>query len=187
MSIAAPFLSQSTYWYLTRASGLIALALFTATFALGLLTAGRVSSPRWPRFVTETLHRNLSLAALGLVVVHGVTLVLDEYVSISTADLVVPFVSGYLPLWTGLGAIAFDVLIVVVLTSLLRTRMSYGSWRYVHWLAYLGWPIALVHTIGIGSDRLWVLVVVGVSAVAVLGCGAFRLAGWRRAAMRRPL
>ena len=187
MSIAAPFFSQSTYWYLTRASGLIALGLFTVTFALGLLTAGRVSSPRWPRFVTETLHRNMSLASVAFVVVHAVTILLDDYVQVGVAEMVVPFIGGYLPLWVGLGAIAFDVLLVVVLTSLIRTKMSYRSWRIVHWLAYLGWPIALVHTIGIGSDRLWVLIVVGVSAVAVLGCGAYRLAGWRRAAMRRPL
>jgi sulfoxide reductase heme-binding subunit YedZ len=96
-------------------------------------------------------------------------------------------VSSYLPLWVGLGAIAFDVLIVLVLTSLLRTRMPYRAWRFVHWIAYAGWPVALVHTIGIGTDRIWVLGVVAASVLTVLACGGFRLAGWRKTAMRRPL
>jgi sulfoxide reductase heme-binding subunit YedZ len=187
MNVAAPFIGESTYWYITRASGFVSLSLFTIAFALGLLTAGRVSSPRWPRFVTETLHRNISLTAIGFILVHVGAILLDTFVAISPVDAVVPFVSSYFPFWTGLGAVAFDVIIVLILTSLLRTRLPYRVWRFVHWIAYLGWPIVLAHTIGIGTDRLWVLVVVGVSVTVVLGCGGYRLAGWRRAALRRPL
>lgn len=187
MITAAPLLTESTYWYLTRASGLISLGLFSAAAALGLLTAGRVWSPRWPRFVTESLHRSVSLVAVGMVVVHVVTILMDRYVKIEPIDAVVPFVSAYLPLWVGLGAIAFDVIIVLVLTGLLRTRMSRFAWRAVHWLAYLGWPVALAHTIGIGTDRLWVLAVVATSLMVVLLAGAYRVAGWRRVVVRRPL
>ncbi|HEV2780354.1 MAG TPA: ferric reductase-like transmembrane domain-containing protein [Actinophytocola sp.] len=187
MTTAAPLLSESTYWYLTRASGFISLVLFSVAFTLGLLTAGRVWSPRWPRFVTESLHRSVSLVAVCMVVVHVVTIVLDRFVKITLVDAVVPFVSGYVPLWTGLGTVAFDVIIVLVLTSLLRTRLSRSMWRAVHWLAYLGWPVALAHTIGIGTDRLWVLGVVAVSVVMVLSAGMYRVAGWRRVAIRRPL
>jgi sulfoxide reductase heme-binding subunit YedZ len=187
MNTAAPLLSESSYWYLTRASGFISLGLFSAAAALGLLTAGRVWSPRWPRFVTESLHRSVSLVAVGMVFVHVITILLDRYVKISPIDAIVPFVSAYLPLWVGLGAVAFDVIIVLILTSLLRTRLSRSAWRAVHWLAYLGWPVALAHTIGIGTDRLWVLAVVGVSVLSVLTAGAYRVSGWRRVAVRRPL
>ncbi len=187
MTSAAPLLSESTYWYLSRASGFVSLILFTASVALGLLTAGRVVSTSWPRFVTEGLHRNVSLATVAFVLVHALTITLDEYVGIGILAAVVPFVSGYLPLWVGLGAIAFDVLLTLIVTSLLRVRMSHRSWRWVHWLAYVGWPLALAHTIGIGTDRLWVVVVVTLCLLAVLGAGAARLAGWRRVAMGRPL
>lgn len=186
-TLAAPLISESSYWYLTRASGFISLGLFSAAAALGLLTAGRVWSPRWPRFVTESLHRSVSLVAVGMVFVHVITILLDRYVKISPIDAVVPFMSGYLPFWVGLGALAFDVIIVLILTSLLRTRLSRTMWKAVHWLAYAGWPIALAHTIGIGTDRLWVLAVVGTSLLIVLLAGAYRVAGWRRVVVRRPL
>jgi methionine sulfoxide reductase heme-binding subunit len=187
VTTAAPLLSESAYWYLTRASGFVSLVLFSVAFALGLLTAGRVWSPRWPRFVTESLHRSVSLVAVCLVFVHVITILLDRYVKIEIQDAVVPFVSAYLPLWVGFGAIAFDVIIALILTSLLRTRLSRFWWRAVHWLAYLGWPVALAHTIGIGTDRLWVLGVVAMSVVMVLSAGVYRVAGWRRVAVRRPI
>jgi sulfoxide reductase heme-binding subunit YedZ len=184
--LSAPLISESTWWYLSRASGFVSVVLFTLAVALGLLVGGRVVAPRWPRFVIEGLHRSVSVTALGFVVVHGLTLLPDEFVQISPIDFFVPFVSDYLPFWLGLGALAFDVMLVVVVTSLLRVRMSHQAWRLVHWLAYLGWPVALVHAVGIGTDRPWVLAVVALSLLVVLVCGAARLAGWRRVAMGRP-
>jgi methionine sulfoxide reductase heme-binding subunit len=183
---AAPLISSSTLWYLSRATGLVTLVVFTATFALGLLTAGRVNSPKWPRFVTEGLHRNLSLIAIGLVGVHALLPVIDDFVPISVVDAFVPFVSAYLPIWVGFGAIALDVMLALVITGLLRHRMTFRGWKWIHWLAYLGWPVALAHTIGIGTDRLWVLAVVSTCVLSVLVAGGYRLAGWRRVALGRP-
>lgn len=185
--VSAPLLSESTYWYLTRASGFISLVLFSVAFTLGLLTAGRVWSPRWPRFVTESLHRSVSLVAVTMMFVHVITILLDGYVKIDVQDAVVPFISVYLPFWLGLGAIAFDLIIAVIITSLLRTRLSRSWWKAVHWLAYAGWPVALAHTIGIGTDRLWVLGVVALSVFMVVAAGVYRVAGWRRVAVRRPI
>jgi len=187
MITAAPLLSESSYWYLSRASGFVSLALFTASVVLGLLTAGRVSSAVWPRFVTQGLHRSVSLTTVAFLLVHVVSIVLDQFVDIGLLATVVPFVSGYRPLWVGLGAIVFDIILLLIITSVLRVRMKHHTWRWVHWLAYLGWPIALAHTVGIGTDRLWVVVVVTVSLLAVLAAGAVRLAGWRRVVAGRPL
>jgi predicted ferric reductase len=186
MTIAAPLISESTYWYLSRASGFVSLVLFTASVALGLLTAGRAASASWPRFVTEGLHRNMALITVSFVIVHAITITFDKYVGISVYAAVVPFVSEFLPLWVGFGAIAFDVLLTLLITSLLRTRMSHRAWRLVHWLSYIGWPVALAHTIGVGTDRLWVVVVVSLCVITVLAAGAVRLAGRRRVALGRP-
>lgn len=174
------FLGESTYWYLARGSGIISLVLFTVAFSLGLLTAGRVSSPRWPRFVTESLHRNVSMASLVFLAIHVGTIVLDTYVSIGLLEAFVPFIGEYSPLYLGLGAIALDLIIVLVVTGVLRTRMPYRAWRLIHWAAYLSWPVAVVHTIGIGTDQLWSLITVGASLVLVLGCGSMRVAALRR-------
>lgn len=166
--------------YLSRGSGIVSLALFTMTFALGLLTAGRVNSPSWPRFVTEMLHRNLSLTAVTFIVVHVVTILVANPGSVGLLDAVIPFVGTYSPLFLGLGTLAFDIILTLIITGLLRARIPYRVWRLVHWIAYLGWPVAVVHGIFIGTDQMWVLITAGVSVAIILACGSFRVAALRR-------
>jgi sulfoxide reductase heme-binding subunit YedZ len=92
-------------WYTTRATGLVALLLFTATVVLGLLTAGRASGTRWPRFVQQDLHRRISLLAVVFLSIHILTSVLDTYVHIGWIGIVVPFTSPYERFFVGLGAV----------------------------------------------------------------------------------
>lgn len=173
----------SPLWYTTRATGLVALVLLTISVVLGVLTSVRFAGPRWPRFVTIGLHRNMSLLVATFVLLHVVTTVTDPFASIHWSDAIVPFVSSYRPLWLGLGTVAFDLLIAVTVTSLLRTRLSHRAWRLVHWSAYLCWPVAVVHGLGTGTDtaQSWVLGVTAVCAAAVVAALAWRLgAGWPR-------
>jgi methionine sulfoxide reductase heme-binding subunit len=171
MSLSGPGL-----WYATRAAGLVTLLLLTATTALGLLTAGRVSTVRWPRFLVIGLHRNISLLALVFLGLHIGTTVADSYTSIGIQDAVIPFLSGYHRLWLGLGAIASDVLIALSVTSALRQRIGHRFWRAVHWCGYLCWPIAMAHGLGIGTDRTqtWVFVLALACGAAVLVAGIVR-------------
>ena len=115
MSFSGPGL-----WYATRAAGIVTLLLLTATTALGLLTAGRASASRWPRFLVIGLHRNISLLALVFLGLHIGTTVVDSYTSIGIQDAVIPFLSGYHRLWLGLGVIASDFLIALSITSVGR-------------------------------------------------------------------
>ncbi len=173
--------SSTPLWYATRATGLVALVLLTISMALGLLSSVRFARPTWPRFVTLGLHRNVSLLALAFTVAHILTSVLDSFVNIPIQDAVIPFISSYRPLWTGLGAIAFDLMIALIVTSLLRTRMSYRSWQIVHWAAYLCWPVAVVHGLGTGTDTpvRWVLVLTGTCVAAIAFLTLWRLIrGW---------
>ncbi|MDX6451272.1 MAG: methionine sulfoxide reductase heme-binding subunit [Gaiellaceae bacterium] len=162
------------YWYLTRSLGVAALVLLTASVALGVLSVTRWRSERWPRFVTTGLHRNLTLLAICFVAGHVATTVADGYTPIGVQDAFIPFVSSYRPVWLGLGAVAADLLLALVVTSLLRERIGYRAWRYVHWLAYVSWPVALVHALGTGSDAAfgWMRIVgaasIGVVALAAL-------------------
>ena len=80
------------------------------------------------------------------------TTVADGFAPIGLKDAVVPFTSPYRPFWLGLGAVAFDLLLALTATSLLRVRIGLRTWRALHWLAYAAWPIALVHSLGTGSD-----------------------------------
>ena len=130
-----------------------------------------------PRLVQAGLHRNLSLLAVAFVAVHVVTSVLDPFAGIGFISAVIPFTSPYRPLWVSLGAIAFDMLLALVISSLIRSRLSYRVWRGVHWLAYACWPVALWHGLGTGTDsRLsWLLFLDAVCVVAVAASVFWRL------------
>jgi methionine sulfoxide reductase heme-binding subunit len=167
----------SVYWYLTRGSGVVALILLTATLVLGVADVRRYSTPRWPRFVIDSLHRSISLLAVIFLGIHIITTVLDSFTSISLVDAIVPFGSSYRPFWLGLGAVACDLLIALVLTSIMRRWLGHRAWRFTHWLAYACWPIAVAHGLGTGSDVkfTWLLAINGVCVVAVLGAVLLRV------------
>jgi hypothetical protein len=169
-------------WYLTRGSGIVALLMLTATVVLGIISSGRWETSGWPRFVVEGLHRNVSLAVLVFLAIHVTTTVVDGFVPIGWLDVVIPFHSGYRPVWVGLGAVAVDLLLALIVTSLLRVHIGPRVWRGVHWLAYACWPIALVHGLGSGTDAAtrWMQVLDAVGLFTVLV-----VLGWRIMA-RRP-
>jgi predicted ferric reductase len=164
-------------WYTTRATGLMSLVLLTISMVLGILTSTRVGSDGLPRFAVTELHRRVSLLAVVFVAVHVVTTAIDSFVPIGWWPVLIPFSSTYKALWVGLGAVAFDLMAAVLVTSLLRQRMSASAWRAIHWLAYLSWPIAVAHGIGVGTDVAftWARVLVGVCIAAVLFAVAWRI------------
>lgn len=183
LTLAAAGSSSTALWYLSRGTGAASLLLLTGSLALGIADVARWSSPRWPRFVVDALHGTLSLAAVLLVVAHVLTSVLDPFAPLRLTDAVVPFAGQYRPIWVGLGAVSFDLLLVLVVTSLVRRRIGARAWRVVHWTAYACWPPALVHTLGTGSDvrRGWMLALALVCvAIVVVAIGA------RVAAAREP-
>jgi sulfoxide reductase heme-binding subunit YedZ len=181
LSVSLAAAGPSIYWYLTRSTGAVALLLLTFAIALGVLDVRRFSSPRWPRFVVDSLHRNVSLLAMVFLGFHILTSVLDSFAPISLLDAFVPFAGSYRPFWLGLGAISFDLLLAVTITSLLRKRMGYASWRAIHWLTYASWPIALLHGLGTGSDvkSTWLLVLsLACMAIVLAAVIARVVAGW---------
>jgi sulfoxide reductase heme-binding subunit YedZ len=166
----------SAYWYLTRSTGSVALLLLTLSVVLGIVDVRRLSSPRWPRFVVDSLHRDASLLAVAFVALHVVTSVLDGFAPVSVVAAIVPFTSAYRPLWLSLGTVAFDLMLALVITSLMRGRISQRAWRLTHWLAYACWPVALVHSFGTGSDasQAWFLLVGVACILAVLAAALSR-------------
>jgi methionine sulfoxide reductase heme-binding subunit len=188
MSVSLATAGPSAYWYLTRSTGAVALILLTLTVALGVADVQRLSSRRWPRFVVDALHRNVSLLAVVFLIVHILTSVLDGFARISLVDALVPFVGSYRPFWLGLGAVALDLLLAVTLTSLLRRRMGHSTWRATHWLAYACWPIALLHGLGTGSDvkSTWLLALsIGCLAIVLAAVLIRTVGGWPRNARIR--
>jgi hypothetical protein len=179
--LAAAAAGPSAYWYLTRATGAVALILLTLSVALGVANARRVRTERVPRFVVDAVHRNVSLLAMAFLLIHILTSVLDSFAPISLVNAVIPFTGSYRPLWLGLGAVAFDLLLAVVITSLLRRRFGFRTWRAIHWAAYASWPVALLHGLGTGSDTKtgWMLTIVGGCVIVMIVAVVARaIAGW---------
>jgi sulfoxide reductase heme-binding subunit YedZ len=174
-------------WYLNRSTGLVVLVMLTATAMLGILATGRRGRVL-PRFVPQALHRNLALWSVVLLVVHVTTAVVDSYVDIRWWQAVVPWMGAtYLPLWLGLGTLALDLLMVVLVTSLLRARMRHRTWRLTHLLAYAAWGVAIGHGLGIGTDLRtagWERSAVWAAVALVAGTAVIRLV---RVSARRAL
>jgi sulfoxide reductase heme-binding subunit YedZ len=176
-TLAASYSTGSPLWFVTRSSALVAFGLLTVTLLLGLLTTGRAASSA-PRFVTQALHRNATLLALAFVVVHIVSTLLDGFVPVGWAAVVVPFTSGYRTTWVAAGTLAFDLAILLTVTSLARVRIGLRVWRGIHWLAYALWPLTLVHYLGAGTDvrATWGRWLAILSIVVVVGAVVARVA-----------
>jgi sulfoxide reductase heme-binding subunit YedZ len=186
----ASTLSPTAYWYLARGTGVVSLLLLTASVVLGILGSVRfAAAPRWPRFAIDAVHRDLSLLVIVVLAIHVLTSVLDGFAPIRLLDGVIPFVTPYRPLWMGLGTLAFDLLLAIAFTSLIRRRLGYRTWRAIHWLAYASWPVAVLHGLGTGSDvkQWWMLGLTVACIVAVLVAVWTRIAqASERAALRAP-
>jgi sulfoxide reductase heme-binding subunit YedZ len=181
-------------WYFARGSGLVSLVLLTLVVALGIGARSGRTALGLPRFAVSLLHRNAALLAVVFLAGHVLSLFFDPYAQLRVVDLVLPFAGAYRPFWQGLGTLAFDLVLALVATSLLRKRLGATAWRAVHWLAYLCWPVAVLHGLGTGTDggTWWLRTVAGLCIATVVAA-----VGWRispafarfpeRVARRRPV
>lgn len=175
-------------WYFGRGFGVSALALFSLVMVLGIVTRAGRPLPGLPRVAVTTVHRTASLAGLLFLALHVVTLLLDPFAQLRVADVVLPFLAAYRPLWQGLGTVAFDLVVVLVFSSLLRHRLGLRAWRAVHWAAYACWPLAVGHALGTGTDRHtgWLLATVAGCVVMVGAALVWRVTAARFAAPAPP-
>jgi sulfoxide reductase heme-binding subunit YedZ len=188
-------MSSQLLWYTTRGAGAVSLVLLSVVVVLGLLARVRFETRGWPRFLSAAVHRDLALMTLVFLMLHIVTAVVDPFTHLGLVAALVPFGSYYRTVWLGLGTIAFELLIAIVATSLLRQHIGARVWRGIHWLAYLSWPVAVIHGIGTGTDgtAAWMLAIDIVCVVAVAAALLWRLvaappdplAGERRVAAER--
>ncbi|MEZ5116049.1 MAG: ferric reductase-like transmembrane domain-containing protein [Candidatus Nanopelagicales bacterium] len=165
---------MNALWFATRSTGLMTLVLLTAVTVLGILTAGGWVHRHWPRLVTSGLHRNLSLLTVLFLGTHIATTVVDGYAPVGWLDAVVPFASPYKTLWLGLGAVAVDLVIALVATSLIRSRLPVRAWRGLHWTAYGAFGLAVLHGLGAGTDTGLDLALSLACLLAVAGTAAVR-------------
>ncbi len=164
-------------WAFGRGSGVAALVVLTVAVVVGIAArSGRAIA--LPRSAIADLHRGASLIACALVAIHVLSLLADPDAQLRLTDIVVPFAADYRPVWMGLGTVAVDLLIAVVVSALLRHRLGPRTFRVIHWAAYGLWPVALIHALGTGTDaaRPWMLATAGICIVAVAAAVTWRTA-----------
>ena len=181
--------TAAAYGYLNRSTGAVALVLLTIVVVLGVLNASRLATRRWPRYAIEGLHRNVALLAVTFTTLHVLSTVLNGYSPIGLLYAVIPIHSAYGTLWLGVGAVGFDLLVAVLVTSLIRARLGHRLWRWIHWLTYACWALSVAHTVGLGNDLLeghaWMIALTWVCVGAAVAAVAARIA-WT-AGVGRPL
>lgn len=163
------------------------MILLSGVVLLGVLSA----RDRHPPALTVGLHRCLGLGMAVFVAMHVVTCVVDSYVPLGWMSAVVPFTAEYHRQWVGVGTLALDVFVAVVVTSALRLRLSDVLWRSVHWLSYLLGAAAVVHGVAMADSDPPALLAITVACggvMVVAGCwGMLRRSPDRSRRRRLPV
>lgn len=141
-----------TFWLLARASGLASYVLLTVSVLAGLVLKSRPFGTRIKPASATRLHRTLALLSLAALALHGFALVIDEAVEIGLGALLVPGLAPYRPLWTGMGVLAGELMVLVYVSFALRKRIGVKNWRRLHWTTYGVFAAATAHGVLAGSD-----------------------------------
>jgi methionine sulfoxide reductase heme-binding subunit len=175
--------SSPVDWYAARGAGILAYVVLSFVVVLGTTMAGKRVFARWPQFALEDVHRFAGLLVGAFVSIHVLTVAVDSYLPFSLTSLVVPFTSGYRPIWIALGVVAAELLLALAVTNHYRSRLPYRFWRRIHYANFVVWTGATLHGLGSGTDRSapWLLVLYGIASGAVVA------AIWSSVARRRGL
>jgi predicted ferric reductase len=166
------------YWYLSRASGLVAFALLWLSMVWGLLMTSHLAR-RWPGpLLANEVHQHVSLLGLGLGLFHALILLGDRYAGYRLSQLLMPFAAGtYKPVWIGLGQLGFYMLALVALSFYVRRQIGNRVWKAVHLLSFGVYVSVLIHAVMSGTDTSvpWIQAGYAMSAAVLIFLTTYRL------------
>jgi len=170
--------SDSLAWYSSRVLGFMAYGALAISVVYGLLLSTGILDRIAHRAVSLTLHQDLSAIAIGLTALHGALLALDTFVPQTVRQLTIPFASPYRPEWTGLGQIAFYVMVMVFGSFYVRRHIGQRAWRLLHYTTFLAFVGATVHGVMAGTDSPadWAFWIYSGATVTVVSLIAYRIA-----------
>ncbi len=149
--------TTKVWWFVSRASGIVAWALLALAVLWGLALSTRALGRRPPAPWLLDVHRFMGGLAVLFTIVHFSTLALDPWMTseygYSLVQAFVPFASEWKPGPMAWGVVAFWLLLAVELTSLVRSRLPQGLWRWIHLSSYALYAMATVHLLTAGSER----------------------------------
>ena len=153
ITVSLSGVDEKVYWYLSRASAIIAYILLWISMVLGLLLSTRLSKA-WPGPAKAMeIHQFISLLGLFFVGFHTLILMGDVYLAPTLWQLLVPFGGfAYQPQWIIWGQFGFYLWILLVLSFYMRKIIGKKTWRMLHFSSFLLFLVALIHGIGSGTD-----------------------------------
>jgi sulfoxide reductase heme-binding subunit YedZ len=180
MTAVATATGEHLFWIASRAAGIAALLLSSASVCVGLLQGGRRLRGRGSDM--RTVHEALSLATIAALVVHALVLLGDGFLAPSLADLTIPFFSSYQRLWMTAGIISGWALIALGLSYYARARIGVARWRTIHRFTALAWLLGVAHSLGEGTDagQPWFLAVTAIAVLPAFWLLALRVLGTPR-------
>ena len=167
-----PVIDHTLSWEVARVGGMLALVLATASVVIGLALSLKMRSTAFPRFITNELHRYVSLLTIAFIVIHGLAVWADPFTAFTPSEVLVPLVAHYRPLWIAMGIVAGYLMLAVYASEWVRSRIGYAWWRRFHYVSFAVFLLGILHGLGSGSDTAtaWGIAVYGlcVGSVAVL-------------------
>ena len=165
-------------WEVARVGGMLAYLLATGSVALGLLLSLKAHSSNWPRFITNELHRYITLLTLLFIGVHTLAVWVDPFTGFTPTEVLVPMAAHYRPLWIAMGIVSAYLAVAVWASEYIRRFIGYAWWRRLHYLTFAVFLLGAIHGLGTGSDsrEWWALLIYAVT----IGLTVILL-GWRLA------
>lgn len=168
---------QHIFWIASRALGVVALVLVAVSVGMGLAMAMRAAKGPGAMARLRQVHEATALAALIFIAAHGLVLLGDTYLRPGLSGIAIPFVMSHKPLWTGLGVVGGWLAALLGLSFYVRRWIGPRLWRKMHRWTLAVYLLAVVHTLGAGTDArsFWLLVILIATVAPVAVMAAIRL------------
>jgi predicted ferric reductase len=165
-----PLTSAKAYWFVSRSSGVLAYLLLTLSVMWGLVQSGAILRPTIPPALALGLHNFLSWAGLAMGTLHALVLLGDNKPTMNLADILIPFVGPYQPIWVGLGVVGIYLMFLLSISFYVRRRIGQRTFRLFHYASYAAFLLVSWHAIGAGTDTsaLRLVYVVSIGGVGML-------------------
>jgi len=165
-----PITSAKAFWFISRSSGVLAYLLLTLSVVWGLVQSGAILRPTIPPALALGLHNFLSWAGLVMSALHALVLLGDNNPTMNLADIVIPFVGPYRPIWVGLGVVGIYLMLLVSVSFYVRSKIGQKNFRLLHYTSYAAFLLVSWHAMGAGTDTsaLRLVYVTCISGVGLL-------------------
>ena len=172
--------SDPRLWYVTRAAGICGYVLLACSTALGLFQSLARALEAHVGWALAELHQFVALIAGAFVALHLLALALDPFLPFSLANLALPVGEPYKPLATALGVLGLYALLIVLVSSWLRSRITYGVWRGLHMTSFVVFALVTAHGLLVGTDTRepWMKGVYFAAMAVVIFLTGVRLLVW---------